>query len=483
MQIGSTDLIGGKSLTGSTSGETPGESGAFAQFLIAATGQAAAPVSAPNRNVNGFLLGEGAGTTSNIGFVPVSDMLAGRTGPSLDGAGLTGVQIPQPETRSGNMLQDTQTVFQTPFSGNTMDVAKPEAETPSPSTAPKISANPVADPVLKAQTNGLTMTTVLSGEISSTGTGVATPQSSPPGAVITAQTGAETGASMNVTAQAPPTGLVLPLMQTLMATQSVQPKPLSSDTPARMSAKSGEISALATQLAGSGQPQAGGLASPPNPGVQTSATPNPVIGQNPGQADLPANLQTADGGEFADLLPENDLDSVQQPNSQRVDARTVEAAAQNALKGGTAPHMAAMVSRVGEHFLERFNGRNSSFEIRLDPAELGKVSVRVEIGADGKVMAVLAARDPAVVDALMRGAKTLENALTQAGINLSEEGVTVQLDQRDSSGSPGAKSDEFAQQLSPGIFAEDDAHNAAGESVPVNPVIERWSRHRLNLTA
>lgn len=156
-----------------------------------------------------------------------------------------------------------------------------------------------------------------------------------------------------------------------------------------------------------------------------------------------------------------------------------------------APQLAHLSGQIGDQILHRFNGQSSKFEMRLDPPELGKVDVRLEVGKDGRVTAVLAARDPAVVEALMRGAKTLENTLTQAGLSLSQGGVQVELDQRGS-----------GQQFS-NLMNQNDRHQdrqtgqqpqnvdaqISDVEAPMPPAADQpiqfqsWSRARLDLMA
>lgn len=83
--------------------------------------------------------------------------------------------------------------------------------------------------------------------------------------------------------------------------------------------------------------------------------------------------------------------------------------------------------QVYQRMIERVDGRAQRFEVRLDPAELGRVDVRIEIGADKKVHAVLAAHDSAALTDLMRGQRALERALTDAGIDLADGGVRFEL--------------------------------------------------------
>jgi flagellar hook-length control protein FliK len=82
------------------------------------------------------------------------------------------------------------------------------------------------------------------------------------------------------------------------------------------------------------------------------------------------------------------------------------------------------------------NGAMRAIEIRLDPPELGTVDVRLETGRDGRLKAVLQADNVQALELLKREAGTLEAALRDAGVTLSEEGLSFTLN--DSGGNSGA---------------------------------------------
>jgi flagellar hook-length control protein FliK len=67
------------------------------------------------------------------------------------------------------------------------------------------------------------------------------------------------------------------------------------------------------------------------------------------------------------------------------------------------------------------------FEIRLDPAELGRIDVSLEIGEGGDVKAHLVVDRVETLALLQRDARTLERAFEQAGLKPSEGGVDLQL--------------------------------------------------------
>jgi chemotaxis protein MotD len=67
------------------------------------------------------------------------------------------------------------------------------------------------------------------------------------------------------------------------------------------------------------------------------------------------------------------------------------------------------------------------FEIRLDPPELGRVDVRLSIDASGKTQAHMTADQPQTLDMLKKDAPTLTQALRDAGLDVSQEGLNFSL--------------------------------------------------------
>ncbi len=72
-------------------------------------------------------------------------------------------------------------------------------------------------------------------------------------------------------------------------------------------------------------------------------------------------------------------------------------------------------------------GGASRFEIRLDPAELGRIAVRLDIDDEGTVKARLVVDRVETLQLLQRDARTLERAFEQAGLKPSEEGIDLSL--------------------------------------------------------
>lgn len=140
----------------------------------------------------------------------------------------------------------------------------------------------------------------------------------------------------------------------------------------------------------------------------------------------------------------------------------------------------AATLQVYTRFIERFDGRAQRFEVRLDPAELGRVDVRIEVGADRKVHAVLAAHDSAALNDLMRGHRALERMLTDAGIDLADGGVKFELAGDSSRNASSDKSSSSPP--APNVWRRFDAIDIPLETA-ATATPQPWRRTRLDLVA
>lgn len=137
--------------------------------------------------------------------------------------------------------------------------------------------------------------------------------------------------------------------------------------------------------------------------------------------------------------------------------------------------------QVATRIIERADGRAQRFEISLQPEELGRVDVRIEIGADRRVHAVLAAHDSAALTDLMRGQRALERALADAGIDLADGGVKFELAE-DKSGRSGLNQSARDQQSETGVW-RGFSERTVNVEADAAPVIRNWRSARLDLVA
>ena len=69
----------------------------------------------------------------------------------------------------------------------------------------------------------------------------------------------------------------------------------------------------------------------------------------------------------------------------------------------------------------------SRFEIRLDPPEMGRIDVRMEIRKDGQVVAHMSVERPETLDLLQRDARALQQALNNAGLQADGDSLNFSL--------------------------------------------------------
>src|SRR5262249_3634206 len=64
---------------------------------------------------------------------------------------------------------------------------------------------------------------------------------------------------------------------------------------------------------------------------------------------------------------------------------------------------APVATQVGGEIIRRFNGQDTSFQLRLDPPDLGRVDVRLDVSRDHRVTAIISADNPQALSDLARG--------------------------------------------------------------------------------
>jgi flagellar hook-length control protein FliK len=129
--------------------------------------------------------------------------------------------------------------------------------------------------------------------------------------------------------------------------------------------------------------------------------------------------------------------------------------------------------QVAREIVRRFDGGATRFELRLDPPELGRVEVRLDVSRDQRVTAMFAADSPQALTELARHARELEQMLQSAGLELSENGLSFDLRQ----GGERAGVGDFG-----GADSEAAAHAEQEAPTMARPLgYERWRGVRVDL--
>jgi flagellar hook-length control protein FliK len=108
------------------------------------------------------------------------------------------------------------------------------------------------------------------------------------------------------------------------------------------------------------------------------------------------------------------------------------------------PHAAAAAARgapetianLAAQIVKKLGARSTQFDVQLDPVGLGRVNVRVEINADGRVSAAMSFDNPHAAAELRSRANELQRALAQSGFDVTG-GLSFDLAQDQGGSYPG----------------------------------------------
>src|SRR5204862_2068436 len=89
----------------------------------------------------------------------------------------------------------------------------------------------------------------------------------------------------------------------------------------------------------------------------------------------------------------------------------------------------------------------SRFEIRLDPADLGRIDVRIDVNRNGQVTSHLTVEKPETLSMLRLDAPQLQRQLDDAGFKTSDGGLQFSLRDQSSGQSRGDDTARNAQRL------------------------------------
>ncbi len=108
--------------------------------------------------------------------------------------------------------------------------------------------------------------------------------------------------------------------------------------------------------------------------------------------------------------------------------------AQNAhnvsIRFGTSPQLGNVqtpVNTIAFNIAKNFDAGNTRFQIRIDPPELGRVDVRLDMSVEGRAQAHLTVERSETLELMMRDARSLERALADAGLSLNKDSLTFSL--------------------------------------------------------
>jgi flagellar hook-length control protein FliK len=123
------------------------------------------------------------------------------------------------------------------------------------------------------------------------------------------------------------------------------------------------------------------------------------------------------------------------------------------------------LNNVAVHIAAQAKAGNHKFNIRLDPPELGRIDIRLEINRDGQTLTHLAVEKPETLDMLRQDSRALERALNNAGLDSRSGNLSFSLREDNSNRQQAGKSDQDDSQWS--------GQNTNEENEVSEPVVER----------
>ncbi len=150
--------------------------------------------------------------------------------------------------------------------------------------------------------------------------------------------------------------------------------------------------------------------------------------------------------------------------SPQLPAPASAAAPAGSLTVTAATHAAVPLSGLALEIAASARNGKSSFEIRLDPADLGRIDVRIDVDRNGQMSSHLMVEKPETLSMLQHDAPQLQRALNDAGFKTGDGGLQFSLRDQSSSGqNSGDQPGRNAQRL---VISNEDTVPAIGAGRP-----------------
>lgn len=150
--------------------------------------------------------------------------------------------------------------------------------------------------------------------------------------------------------------------------------------------------------------------------------------------------------------------AVQAPLTNTTSAATASTAT---LTATAASHAAVPIGGVPIEIAAAIRAGKSRFDISLDPAELGRIDVRINVDRNGQVTSHLTVEKPETLSMLKQDAPQLQRALDDAGFKTGSNGLSFSLRDQNSSGQNSGQNHENGGNARRLIISEDETVAAA----------------------
>lgn len=137
------------------------------------------------------------------------------------------------------------------------------------------------------------------------------------------------------------------------------------------------------------------------------------------------------------------------------------------------------VAQLSAQIAKKLENKVTRFDIALDPVDLGRVNVKLEIGRDGRVTAAMSFEKPQAAAELKARSGELRDALQQAGFELAQDALTFDLADQGGNSNPWAQQQAFSDDRQPAWNGRAFQAAMSGEDEPPlsNPALD-WRASR-----
>lgn len=170
---------------------------------------------------------------------------------------------------------------------------------------------------------------------------------------------------------------------------------------------------------------------PATTGASASAAPAPASGKTPAET---AALLSATSSPSADVDPSSDVASDAATASLDTARTQAEAAVTHDASLSTLSRATIdATAQIAAQIIRKLDGKSTRFEMALTPDDLGRVDVKLEIDAEGRLAARMAFDNPAAAADLRGRADELRRQLQDAGFHVPDD--AFEFAERDSGSS------------------------------------------------
>jgi flagellar hook-length control protein FliK len=208
-----------------------------------------------------------------------------------------------------------------------------------------------------------------------------------------------------------------------------------------------------------------------------NAAPQPVTEAKPDSQNALANTVKADGnGASAPSQPSHDnapaggnappAPAITNPNAQLAAvpqqlSAAAPTAASDKFSATQATGAAVPVSGLAVEIAASVQSGKTHFEVRLDPADLGRIDVRIDVDRNGQVTSHLTVEKTETLSMLKQDAPQLQQALNDAGLKSGSGGLQFSLRDQSQSGQNNPNNNQNSGQPQRLVISEEDTVPAA----------------------